>query len=401
MVANHNDSSSVRDGQATALYRAEDAVPWGRPLPSLALVQEFVDQVTQTAAWRRGDDVPQIVVARDGRGRRHACSQRAWFGGEIRLPKWARHELIVLHELAHARIPRGEAAHGPRFAAEYLRLVRRHMPEEFGFALRESFEREGVRVAETPTSRQAEPRSRKVLQLVRELRALSEGTTSPHEAASAAAKAQALLLEHNLSLTDVEALDESTDPLVETKRSFAGTRRRIESWRHMLVQAVARSCLCEWMTNFYSEPGPRTFSFIGRQSNVEVATYSYECLERQVQSLAEAEKKSRQRQKRPVRGYIQNYCEGIVHTIQAKQLAGRQEFERTSETGRSVVVTRSTEAAQHRKSLYPHVTFTTFGHGLGNPSAYEAGQRDGNRVQLTHGLQDDGRAQAWIERTGQ
>lgn len=125
----------------------------------------------------------------------------------------------------------------------------------------------------------------RVLRLVKELQALSDGTDSPAESASAAAKAQSLLLKHNLSVADVAQLEGqhgSEDPLVEKKTAFAAGRRKVEGWRQMLVQVVAASCLCEWMTSFYREPGARTYSFIGRRSNVEVAAYSYRCLERQV-----------------------------------------------------------------------------------------------------------------------
>ena len=386
------------DRQRSALYRAEDRVPWGRKFNGIPEAQAFVDQVISSSAWEFAPTedadgvawvVPRVVVVRDGRGRRHACSERAWFGSEIKLPKWARTELIVLHELAHVRVPPGFPPHGARFAAEYLALVRRFASEDIADALEASFREEGVKVGAIETPRPAPSDAsdpKKIVRLVRELRALSEGTDSPHEAAAAAARAQRLLLDHNLTVGDLDRLDEIEDPLVEHKSLFATGNRRVESWRQILVQSVAKACLCEWMTSFFRDPAPRTYSFIGRRSNVEVALYSYACLERQVTALADAERARRRKAKLPVKGYIQNYCEGVVHTIQQRLLAEQKSFEESDVSSRSVVEVRGREAESHRSRLYPHVSFTTCSYDFGNPAAYAAGRRDGNQVQLHDGV---------------
>ena len=156
-----------RDAQRAAVYRAEDRIGWGRPLPKLTDVQKFIDHVLESANWA-APGVPRIIVARDGRGRRHACSQQSWFGGEVRLPKWARHELIVLHELAHTRVPSSEPAHGPGFVAEYLRLVRRHLASEIGEALERSLRGEGIELCPSVMLRSGPSGgSRRILRLVR------------------------------------------------------------------------------------------------------------------------------------------------------------------------------------------------------------------------------------------
>jgi putative metallohydrolase (TIGR04338 family) len=58
-------------------------------------------------------------TVKDGRGTRCAYS----YGGEIGLPRWARKEWVILHELAHELTANKFAAHGPEFVACYLRLV--------------------------------------------------------------------------------------------------------------------------------------------------------------------------------------------------------------------------------------------------------------------------------------
>lgn len=138
--------SEVHDQQRATLYRAEDGVDSGRSFADLDAVQEFVDQVTSSAYWERIPGAPQVVVVRDGRGRRHACANETWFGAELRLPRWSRSARVVLHELAHTITPRGAAGHGPEFAACYVRLVERFLSWEHGEALRAAFRLGGVRV---------------------------------------------------------------------------------------------------------------------------------------------------------------------------------------------------------------------------------------------------------------
>lgn len=84
-------------------------------------VGTIVRSLQSSPAFRRafpGQNRP-IAVA-DGRGRRRA-------GGSalrryITVPKWARFEKMVLHEVAHVLAPRF-AHHGPDYAAVYFRLI--------------------------------------------------------------------------------------------------------------------------------------------------------------------------------------------------------------------------------------------------------------------------------------
>ncbi|MGE3164420.1 MAG: hypothetical protein AB7O52_05920 [Planctomycetota bacterium] len=135
-----------RDAQRSVVYRAEDTVDSGREFADLDAVQEFVDRVLASAYWERIPGAPQIVVVRDGRGRRHACANGAWFGAELRLPRWSRSARVVLHELAHTITAPDRAPHGPEFAARYVKLVERFLSWDHGCALRAAFRSAGVRI---------------------------------------------------------------------------------------------------------------------------------------------------------------------------------------------------------------------------------------------------------------
>ncbi|MGE3164421.1 MAG: DUF2786 domain-containing protein [Planctomycetota bacterium] len=240
----------------------------------------------------------------------------------------------------------------------------------------------------TPDGRAGEDR-RKLLRLIKELQALSAGTDSPAEAASAAAKAQSLLLKHNLSIAEVDGFaNAEDDPLVEQRESLVAGRRRIDRWRQMLVHAVADSCLCQWITNSAVEPGDRKVSFIGRRSNVEVAVYSFRCLERQIVGLGELEKRRRRQKGLSVRRNLSHFYEGVVDTIRRRLAADREQFERATPRAHALVQARDHEAEHHLKHLYPHVRFFTRSFRV-DAQAHADGQRAGESVRLHHALGDD------------
>lgn len=124
-----------RDSQRSALYRWERALPgWPGPRFSLADCQGLVNRIWHDAGTGSRPEV------RDGRGRRHACYCPSTH--QIRLPRWSRSRMIVLHEIAHALLRRREdlAWHGPEFAGVYLDLLVRHA----GVALAEALASAGA-----------------------------------------------------------------------------------------------------------------------------------------------------------------------------------------------------------------------------------------------------------------
>lgn len=88
-------------------------------------VRKLVKKITASATWKKllkdsGTRFHPIEVA-DGRGTRVA---RGGYGF-LNLPRWARTLPVILHELAHASVPK--AAHHWPFAAAYLALVARFL----------------------------------------------------------------------------------------------------------------------------------------------------------------------------------------------------------------------------------------------------------------------------------
>lgn len=110
----------MRDSQRQAVYNWERGLMAKFPSPELTLAEctELVNRV-----WRdyRPDSVPPKVL--DGRGRSKACGSR-W---QIKLPRWARRPIVVLHEVAHALLDGKELMfHGREFAMLVLELWNRY-----------------------------------------------------------------------------------------------------------------------------------------------------------------------------------------------------------------------------------------------------------------------------------
>jgi putative metallohydrolase (TIGR04338 family) len=139
MVA--DDPRRPRDSQRSRLYRAEDDVGPGRRLPTVPVLQAFVDELAAsdwfTARWgARSFDV------RPGHGHRRATADR---NGVLQLPLWSRTELVVLHEVAHCLTPVEYAAHGPEYAGVFLSVVRRRLTPATAQTLEDAFARHRVR----------------------------------------------------------------------------------------------------------------------------------------------------------------------------------------------------------------------------------------------------------------
>jgi putative metallohydrolase (TIGR04338 family) len=141
--------SEMRDTQRSKLYRAE-GVATGKSFADIAEVRAYVEKINRSAWWRSHHKFPGIPIeVTDGRGRRKACALGM---RTIKLPKWARYEEVVLHELAHTIITSrfgygGAPAHGREFAKMLLLMVRHFMGKDDYETLKTSFKIAGVKYA--------------------------------------------------------------------------------------------------------------------------------------------------------------------------------------------------------------------------------------------------------------
>ena len=145
----------MNDPQRERLYRAEDEAlgSFGPRFARWREVVAWVDSVTSDPRWIDAfPDAPiEVQVERRSRSARSSVADVATATIHIRDGSWD--APTVLHELAHLATgepaPDGPStaadAHGPRFAGTELELVRRFLGFHAYGALRNEFDRFGVR----------------------------------------------------------------------------------------------------------------------------------------------------------------------------------------------------------------------------------------------------------------
>lgn len=126
VTTRRSTSKRPRDSQRSKVYRAE--LPRGRRFETVAEMQAYCDRL-HGSAWfqRRWPRLRGFRIHSGAGNRRATCS---WgLHPTIKMPRWARVESVLLHEVAHAcvyeRYGRSVAAHGPEFVSTLLELLRR------------------------------------------------------------------------------------------------------------------------------------------------------------------------------------------------------------------------------------------------------------------------------------
>jgi putative metallohydrolase (TIGR04338 family) len=150
----------MRDSQRSKVYKADDVLvnyPQQR-FETVTQCKAYVDEVRKRLTKVYPQLLTDITVG-DGRGLRMA--RGGWWG--IKLPKWARAEWVILHELAHTIAARKysiNVKHNQPWAEIYLDLVERVMGKEASKLLKDSFKAYRVKYK---APRQLSPETREKL----------------------------------------------------------------------------------------------------------------------------------------------------------------------------------------------------------------------------------------------
>jgi hypothetical protein len=155
-----------RDSQRHKLYRAERAsgLHDSERIELVPAIGKWVNGILSSKRAR--EHYPHLkdwfspVEIKDGRG----CRTFARGGASsLVLPKWARNEGVILHELAHCvhlrnREWRHEPFHGWRFAGIFLKLVLWHMGRDSHDKLKAAFKAGRVKFREPRKAGVARPK---------------------------------------------------------------------------------------------------------------------------------------------------------------------------------------------------------------------------------------------------
>jgi len=164
----------------------------------------------------------------------------------------------------------------------------------------------------------------KAIDKIKKLLALSN-SPNENEAAAALAKAMEICAQHDLNIGDVEAIPQGET--IEHK-DICAMRQKTPAWECSLSNGLARLFGCRVLMTGYIEFRTKVskLQFIGYTSDVEICTYVYEYLKRQVSRMTTEHIKTKIFRKRTTKEhYRECYLHGIVLAVLSK---ARQVYEK-------------------------------------------------------------------------
>ena len=203
-----------------------------------------------------------------------------------------------------------------------------------------------------------------VAELIQKLLALSK-SPNEHEAALAMAKAQELLLKHNLDMAAITApTQEETDEagMINEVIDFDD----FEKWQGHLVNSVAIRNFCKVIV-CGSE-----YHILGRKANVKAVETMYNWLEPQIIRLIAASGYKR--------GEKNSYALGIISTISRKLEESKEQYQTQNPTSRALVVNVQKEIDVWYREQYQSVSTRRSSTVYGG--AFSRGQSDGRNVSV-------------------
>lgn len=229
-----------------------------------------------------------------------------------------------------------------------------------------------------------------ILSKIKKLQALTtDRGATPEEAATAAAKAQALLFEHNLSQCDVDTKEQAgPDPYGKVETTLEGANRNTVTWRRTLLYTIAKHNFCTAITL----PNQTKMIVIGKRSNVETVLYLNHILVREIERLAIEAGKTVLTNRA---AYMVSFCRGAVSTIHRRLQEQQQESERGAtsttnarSTGNAVALrTMSQELNKAVTHFYPQgLRTSTTRSRVGSMDGYRNGQAAGAGISMHRGI---------------
>jgi putative metallohydrolase (TIGR04338 family) len=134
-----------KDRQAELVYGVESELlttDLVRSFKHLNEIKEWMLKIMRTRSFRRRHDDVWFFKLHDGRGSAWAAGWRDRGTVHLKLPRNYRSDLIVMHELAHGL---ADGVHDAVFCRKYLWLVREFIGRPAWLALRDGFDKFGVK----------------------------------------------------------------------------------------------------------------------------------------------------------------------------------------------------------------------------------------------------------------
>lgn len=228
-----------------------------------------------------------------------------------------------------------------------------------------------------------------IIEKIRKLLALSENNTSVNEAATAAAMAQALMLENKLSSADIK--DESEkEGIIES--TFLELGDRLITWRGQLMYALCQNNFCSVFSSSILTPTglQKCYKIIGRKSDTDGVQYLFLYLVNEINRLAD--EYGGRLDFKPGKSWFNSFRIGAVDVIRQRMTQQRKDTEDTFRASASLgnaqastalmVINRSDdEVKKYKEAHYPNLR-KTYSKGPTSNDGYGAGKRAGASINL-------------------
>lgn len=221
-----------------------------------------------------------------------------------------------------------------------------------------------------------------ILIRIKKLMAMTEARgATPEEAATAAAKAQALLFEHNLTMAQVDATstekhEEIDKHIYEMMEGKDGSMH----WRKLLLHVVTKYNFCKMVGQI--DGLDRRTAIVGKKSNVDVCIYIYEHTQREIHKMAKAYQKLQTQNKSM---FYTSFCAGAVTTIGERLKAQQATSTASHAKGNELMVVAGQQLA---KVFHQHFPNISQGKKISVKRAdgFELGKQEGRNISLNRGV---------------
>jgi putative metallohydrolase (TIGR04338 family) len=142
--------AKARDSQRQRLYNAErtfgDFYRRANNLQTVGDITKWVEAIIRKRWFVELFRINAVTIRPGTRNRVFARGGARGTTAVLTLPTWARTEMIVLHELAHACTPASSvrAGHGVEYAGTYILLIEKVLGKEKADELRDAFRKGNV-----------------------------------------------------------------------------------------------------------------------------------------------------------------------------------------------------------------------------------------------------------------
>ena len=213
-----------------------------------------------------------------------------------------------------------------------------------------------------------------VLTKIKKLLALST-SSNPNKAALAAAKAQELLMQHNLTMSQVETHGSES----QYCEAFVKTGSRV--WRRLLLTAIAQNNFCEVIY----DPRIKSAALIGEPHNQEVVTYLHNYLVGQLEPMAATAYKLSLTTMH-AKSWLDSFYVGAVNAIYERLVAQKNEMAAASNACKSLVVVKDAKLQAAVRKFYPSIK-TGQAKRIRSSNGYHEGVEAGKRVALSKAIE--------------